>query len=1197
MSCEKTMDAIDKGVKLSKEEFKQQLEISVDALVGYATKEQIAAASGSEKKRLIMLNLLNSTLFNDILRVGNQAGFAMNSIEDQISGWGNYLYRFNGGTLVRPQTVALGPKRVFALTKAVNKATKKRDMNIKKALKTGRADLSDRAFARPDVFMSLWDKFGHGQRLVRRAMSLGENAQQIFHKFYGAVGSDNDRIKVNVKMLLKSKIPPKDNDGNPNENAGEPILSLKNAGVGNMKYHDSENAPILIKDYKEEDGVPLFHIKRDGVDEAWHWEGSSVVPLTIEQYESELIELISSEFADDIANGQVRNVFFKTISSKEMAAFRKTEEGELVTELMTKDYARNNVTVGGKTYQFVMVKQGEAKAGDEVKREYYNAYIVNGDGKDFFRNYDGNYLGHDNIEMPGDAYFKSNTYRKFKEGNTFVPQFTQFIRMQTQPNEKIVGDDSVEGSIGLWSNLALKRIAMRGFFDWKVQKSRESEEQMQATYSRLIEKHGEEKAQIKFKELIMSGNVKTRAYFDDDGELHTGNFGFSDVGANYMPQRWRKEVITEMIEDEIANITDKLSKSINPEEMALLEQQLEHFNTVLNFDFDNPGDDREEINRVILARTILGNKHRQLWTDPLLRRKDGAVLSDALHNDIQVIMNNEIVNDMVSTVETMISQGTMDDVIQYVVNKVKQAIGDADTRGIDKSDNTLGSYVWLAERMNRYIPEAIKRGRVFDAESARKLVMHIGGIQSIRFLGMSGAIGNNTQIINPYIRYGYKILKEAMKLNDSTDAKVQDQINNAMGRLGVENVLTMMENYMTSDVEAMGTDYFLYPGTIVPGPNAIKWAKLLNLSNKDFANSTDAEMKKVDAFLAKVQKKYPGNKDKDVVYMRSMLHNLLTMDKKDSQNRKMVEKRLKALLGDVAEQRFKAMVTWKLSWWFDKKPGKEFFTFTEGEKRMRRITAIAAILDANAKGIIPGEPGVYDIFQSDAAIEIGRKAVFAQMFGMSTPYMGEAFDGFMRLLFQYKTYPLQQAQFEYDVMRSFIYGNEDAIEGAERLITTQMQIMKDVAKKAAGKKVTPYSPNNKKIDYEAVQMLRLIYTRFFISGLSTFIGLIPFLGMAMRKIGPFAQGFSMVRSGESPAFSVILKAMLWTILISMGYDPDDDDKYGKALKSSQRGLLLQTTPAFLGAIARDVTDSIEWGEKIADDPTPGDWVDNPLINT
>jgi len=40
-----------------------------------------------------------------------------------------------------------------------------------------------------------------------------------------------------------------------------------------------------------------------------------------------------------------------------------------------------------------------------------------------------------------------------------------------------------------------------------------------------------------------------------------------------------------------------------------------------------------------------------------------------------------------------------------------------------------------------------------------------------------------------------------------------------------------------------------------------------------------------------------------------------------------------------------------------------------------------------------------------------------------------------------------------------------------------------------------------------------------------------------------------------------------------------------------------TTPAFLGALARDVGEAIDFGERISDNPTPSDWVDNPLINT
>lgn len=765
ITCEAGVKSIKDGAKLAEEKFKIDAELKVDALVGFASKKEIANAKPSEKKKLLMLNLLNSSLHSDIVRVGRAQGFPEDAIVDQLDGWANYMYRFAGGTKVTPDVIKLGPKRTYSVMKAVNKAIKQRDMNIKRADRTKRTSLRERAFSRPDVFMSLWDRSGVGQKLVRKAMGLGENIQQTLHRFYGAVGEDNDRVKLELRKLIDNRVPERDSSGKKNKNAGEPILTLKNAGVGYMTYHSNNEdlkisdeepsqKPILIKDFRIVNDEPEYLIKLKGTEGDWTWENQSVVPLSIDDYETELIELISDQYTDELANGQVRNVDFIKITSDKLQHFLGTKEGKNVRKLMTKDYARNNITIGGKTYQFVMVKQGESKPGEtEHIPEFYNAYIVNGEGVDFFNN------AHDNLGdiSKKNGYYKSNAFMSFKEKGKFIPQFNKFIRQRIQPNKLIVGS-SEDSNVNIWENIGKKRVATKAFFRWKRERGREVEEKMQKMYSKLVKKHGVEIAQEKFEDLVRSGNVKSRAYFDGD-KLRTGNYGFGDVAVNYMPRNWRQEDLDDMMIKEIGNIEAKLAilsndKVKNKTEILLLEDQLKHFKIILDFDFENPEGDKDEVNRVILSRIIVGNKKRQLWTDVLRRRKDGAVLQDAFNNDIQVILNNDIVAEMMGVVDKMINYGSSEDVISYVTNKVKQTIGDANTRGIDKSTDTLGSYIWLAEKMNRYIPERIKRGRIFDAESARKLVMHIGGFNTMRFLGMSGALGNNTQIINPYIRYG-----------------------------------------------------------------------------------------------------------------------------------------------------------------------------------------------------------------------------------------------------------------------------------------------------------------------------------------------------------------------------------------------------------------------------------------------------------
>ena len=65
------------------------------------------------------------------------------------------------------------------------------------------------------------------------------------------------------------------------------------------------------------------------------------------------------------------------------------------------------------------------------------------------------------------------------------------------------------------------------------------------------------------------------------------------------------------------------------------------------------------------------------------------------------------------------------------------------------------------------------------------------------------------------------------------------------------------------------------------------------------------------------------------------------------------------------------MVTWKLSWWWDKAhPG--LFTFTQGEQQMRMETALMAILHANKIGLLGMPRKNEDVLMSPIAKKIAR---------------------------------------------------------------------------------------------------------------------------------------------------------------------------------------------------------------------------------
>ena len=67
----------------------------------------------------------------------------------------------------------------------------------------------------------------------------------------------------------------------------------------------------------------------------------------------------------------------------------------------------------------------------------------------------------------------------------------------------------------------------------------------------------------------------------------------------------------------------------------------------------------------------------------------------------------------------------------------------------------------------------------------------------------------------------------------------------------------------------------------------------------------------------------------------------------------------------------------------------------------------------------------------------------------------------------------------------------------------------------------------------------------------------------------------LIRDGQSPALSIVMKSIMWSMLLMMGAD-DDDPYFDKLTKDAGRGWLMLTTPAILGAIGRDMFTALEW---------------------
>jgi len=1202
-----------------REAYRMTAEVLVNSMVGKVSESDIETARGINKARLRAAKGLNDAIYADIVNVGQLKGWDSEDIQGQLQGWNDMLMRFNHGQKVTPASIMFGERKALGLLKRANTMMQRRNQLMKKAKKSGNMSLWERAVGRPEVVMFMWDRTGIANRIVEKALKVGDSAQQVFNQMYLPVGKQtklvNDALTKAVSLV-------------------EGGITLGNAGVGYMEYEEDGKAgnSYIIKDKRRISGIVEYYIlsktDRDGNTEVMNkWVSSDIIQMTEDEFNSKLIEKISSEFVYEIMSGQSRYISFQRIDSYN--TLRKEHKGlynqidKLATDKNHPEY-RHTFKRGGVTYQYVMVKSGEAKLQTDLTMpEFYGAFIVNmvdasGNYTNFLKGSSltsnvGDTIVPD-VAIPKDGWFRSEMASNIEtpSGKTYK-SFVKFRPSEesfgVKVNKELFKD---EDTFGLWRLVAENRAALFSMFNFTKQKNQKTEAILQKYIDRLRVQLGrrfpkemdqeqrEEAINDYIKENLLSGDIEGRMYIDKDGKIRTGNTGFREVFDNYMPRMYPIDALYEMMDTEHESIQSELNdrktellsaKSKRDsgkikKEIEKLEEDFKHINNIRNYNYDVAEGDAKEINRNIVSRQILAAKKRKPFTRPELARKDSQVLSDYMNATLGVAFNNELVANLVQSLTKMLNAGLNEDVIDYSVNKVKQAVGDAGTRGLFGKDRQVGSYKWVAKMLNK-LPFVEQE---YNADSARTAILHAGGFVSMRFLGATGALQNNTQIANAYIREGMGTITEAWGYLHGDDESKQ-LWKERISHTGVENTLSMFEHYMTKDNKVKSTDFFTYPGTIIPGKNMVQWVKLLRLSRKEFANGKGGDFEKLDDFIAKFQDAYPGIKGRSISYIRKALYDLMKTDKVESQDIKLVESRIRNVFGDLAKDKFRAAVTWKLSWWFEKAPGKELFTFTEGEKNMRRMVALTAIIGAVKRGLITIPKEYYDkygdnafseyiktdeLYINDEAIDVGRKAVYAMMFGMSEVHLGEAFSGAFKLLNQFRGYPVQQTQFEFDTMRSFFDGSKNKQDSITRLFNAQMAILKQVA---SGKKNINIYDDYK--DHDAVVMLRLMYTRFLASSVSVLIKMIPMAGGLIRRVTPFEFGYSVVRGAESPALSFTLRMAMWGSLAMLGFD-DDDDIFEKVSEDGIRSLLMFTTPALLGMLARDVYEFAEWFTEIND---------------
>lgn len=704
-------------------------------------------------------------------------------------------------------------------------------------------------------------------------------------------------------------------------------------------------------------------------------------------------------------------------------------------------------------------------------------------------------------------------------------------------------------------------------------------------------------------------NVHFSVWMSDEGAISTPNTTFRRMASNYAPIIYDKNVVRELLHDAIDSLESRIARLEESEEsqeiIDNLNKKLNYYKMTLEKLY---GDEEAAANYAKLAgierrtrakeqnvaqRNVF-TKHREEWSDPAQRRKDAAVHNDYIDSLFYNLGKNNLMANMVEILTKLHkirgSQAMDPAMLDWIMNRTKLAFSDptafAGVGEVDLSNQRLADFL-----------NKLPGKRKWDAESAQRLMRGLKGLQVMFTLGHGGALINRTQIINPIINYGVDAWKEAEDiLAGKSNVISREKILAVIDHLGIDEVTNLFVDFLGSGggLSFRDAGFWDVPGVPfqIPAAALKDFLVMLRTGRQQFIEKgipvLDGQLRKIEldritnqqertrlkkefvlenlssakdkanvrTFLRSLENEERRlSEEKDLRSIRELRENFLDLIMLDKNNndRKNIEKKLRAIIGDVSETRMKRMVAWKLSWFFTGLP-EELFTFTGGELKMRRLTATMALLFAARTGALGAyndamwreggkevkyfntETGLHKvvaiphIFTTDAATRIARNAVSSSMFSMNVPNLGEAFSGIGTQLFLFKSYPLQQMLHDYNVAQTLMAGSKSITDALRRLYDASGKLLEMGIKK---KKYNPADPN---IDNEAMAFMRFLSTRVMASFVATMLESLSIFKALVRT--PVAWEFSSMVRGAENAFIGLPIRLAFNLIFLASADDD-----------------------------------------------------------
>ena len=1196
--CTDINNDIDALIEQQRKAYEDEVILSVDAFIGRPSELQMNQAKTKFQKKEAKINFdyhkkLYDMLVNFFVENG-EIGFKHKIYlepQKQIENFYNLMASKFGGLAITPATMQMKrrPKAVYLYLKNIIDRTK----GIGKFKKrVGIPDI-ERAAAPPSLVAAKTDRFGIVARLIESAQRLSDNVKQSTLPFQSAIEIVRTRVANNIVNLVKGG-----------------TVNLNNASMdGIYGFRDRDHKEVILIGESKDSYTVVYE---DDPDRVRTRLKKSDVNVSEDGLNIALVEKYRDEFFNDLLHGQARYIVPSTIpmTAKARVKWSKSDDGKAVSDKLRRMERYGDINVKspdvrtvnykGVTYHYVMVKQGEESVG-----ESYNAYLIMAEekGKADVKTVETGYDSTLFKEALKEGFYRSEVHMSVSPTLTKRGQFIEgsvdkrwqsFVRMPKQPQQNIIDDPLPskpdEGIFynSIWDQMLVFRTQDKNIAIDMKSRIGDHETRLESLINRLTRtlnikgKLSKEKVEEIITNVTNLGGIESRVIVSKDGTVHTANSYFTTKGENYGPVSFRKRERAKFIDQIISDMQERkmqMADELTDDEMNALDADIDEANEYARMIAGLDDTSTEEYrSRLVYLQTAVHTKHRKASSDLTDRRKDDRVHPEYLDRTYTTLARNDLIAEVVDGIEKLTklveSPELLSDEIDYLINRVKMTMGDPDTRA-GYGSLELGNQE-IADKINS-IKKKLNMSQDWDAAGAQKLFLSMNALVVMATLGSRQALGNRTQNINEAIVGGWPLLVKAW-----TEYKTpywQGVINNT----GLLNIVFQFQDFMMGgqDVKLTDAGFVTHPlvtmGTFgfsetIPTRTFVQWIKIRKLGRDKFIS--DAKNKKGEKWQLETYEwimrlagkgkgmvstpSAEGLERLDIEYLAELYWDLF-FSTQDEQTEELTTARIKALVGDISETRLKKMVSWKLSWYFSiaGETGKEFFTFTGGEKANRGIGAVFSIMMADEVGSLGDkvstkrafddtgkEVSVFDRHLSDEAVNISRNAVYATQFGMNQLYLGEMFGGAGKSGLQFKSFPYQQVIRDFNTFDTFMKGSGgmwSVGDMTSRLMRAQAQVIADGFRVMAGDQTYKYSPGRQDIDQEARAFIRMLGTRTMASVIGAFTE-IGGLVAGIARIAAGRSGFGMMRSMENPIFGLLIRWFMLSWFMAMDWDDDDEDE-------------------------------------------------------